>query len=606
MQIANHAPGGWQPTKRFRGDSVPAVLVCVAFLCIVTSTPVPAQNTSPDEVRVSSRPYVPPQASIKVQTNLVEVDVVVRNAHGKPVADLKQSDFQIFDDGKLRAITAFAVETHAAPAAGMAPTSRPSAEVPAAAPAPVKPAGPPRFIAFYFDDIHTNSGDLQHAKLAAKRFLREALTLNDRVAIFTSSSTNSLDFTNDVSKLLGAIEKLQARPRISESGLAPCPRITPYQAYLIVNNDPAALQAALAEKAACENNGQLLPGAPIRRTNEGMVTVQAQAEQTWDQAKMISENTLAAIQGVVNYLSKAPGNRMLLLVSSGFLSGTLESEEDTIIREALHAGVVIDALDAKGLYAEGPGRPINEIQQMAILPIQTFVFEESSRGSRLQAADDAMANFAQSTGGLFFHNNNDLDFGFRELGMVPEVTYLLGFDPAGVASDGKYHKLKVKLTAANQPFVQARPGYFVLAKEEATRPVPENEFDREVFAADKLSDVPVAVITQPGMNDQGKPILWVDVHVDVRRLSFEFRDNRSMQNLRFVMALLDSKGDLVAGKEGVMRLALKQPTLDHFEQAGLSAKVFLEAPPGSYELRTVTQESSDGKISCSTIPVQVQ
>jgi hypothetical protein len=91
-----------------------------------------------------------------------------------------------------------------------------------------------------------------------------------------------------------------------------------------------------------------------------------------------------------------------------------------------------------------------------------------------------------------------------------------------------------------------------------------------------------------------------------QRLCFEFRDNRSMQNLRFVMALLDSKGNLVAGKEGVMRLLLKQPTLDHFEQAGLSAKVFLETPPGLYELRTVTQESSDGKISCSTIPVQVQ
>jgi VWFA-related protein len=583
-----------------------AVLLCAAFLCLVAAPPVRGQNTGLDEIRVSSRPYVPPQASIKVQTNLVEVDVVVRDAHGKPVANLKQTDFQILDDGKPRAITAFAVETHAAPAAGTAPTSRPSTEVPTAAPVPVKPAGPPRFIALYVDDIHTNSGDLQHAKLAAKRFLREALTPNDRVAIFTSSSTNSLDFTNDVGKLLGAIEKLQAHPRISESGLAPCPRITPYQAYLIVNNDPAALQSSLAEKAACDSNAQLLPGVPIKQTNEGMVSVRAQAEQTWDQARMISENTLAAIQGVVNYVSKMPGNRMLLLASSGFLSDTLEPEEDTIIREASHAGVVIDALDAKGLYAEGPGRPINEIQQVAVLPIQTFVFEELSRGSRLQAADAAMANLAASTGGLFFHNNNDLDFGFRELGMVPEVTYLLGFDPAGVASDGKYHKLKVKLTAANHPFVQARPGYFAPAREEAARPVPENEFDKEVFAADKLSGVPVAVITQPGKNEQGKPILWVDVHVDVRRLNFESHDNRSMQNLKFVMALLDSKGNLVAGKEGVMRLALKKPTLDRFEEMGLSAKVFLEAPPGSYELRTVTQESSDGKISCSTIPVQVQ
>jgi VWFA-related protein len=561
-----------------------------------------------DEVRVSSRPYVPAQASIKVQTSLVEVDVVVRDAHGKPVADLKQSDFRIFDDGKPREITAFAVETHAAPAASTAPTDRPSTETPIATPAPGKAAGPPRFIALFFDDIHTNSGDLQHAKLAAKRFLRETLGPNDRVAIFTSSSTISLDFTNDMRKLLDAVERLQAHSRISESGLAPCPRITPYQAYLIVtNSDAAALRAALAEKAACGSNlAQLPPNFVVKETDEEMVSVRAQAEETWGQASIISENTLGAIQGVVSYLSKMPGNRMLLLASSGFLSGTMELEQDTIIREALHADVVIDALDAKGLYAEGPGRPINETQQMAVLPIQTFVFEESSRGSRLQAADDAMANFAQSTGGLFFHNNNDLDFGFRELGMVPQVTYLLGFDPAGVASDGKYHKLKVKLDAANHPFVQARPGYFAPATEEATRSTPENEFDKEVFAADKLANVPVSVITQAGKNDQGKAILWVDVHVDVRRLSFESHDKRSIQNLRFVMALLDSKGNLVAGKEGEMRLALKQPTLDHFEQTGVGAKVFLEAPPGSYELRTVTQESSDGKISCSTTPVKIR
>ena len=41
---------------------------------------------------------------------------------------------------------------------------------------------------------------------------------------------------------------------------------------------------------------------------------------------------------------------MVLLASSGFVSGTLEMEQDQLTEQALHANVVINALDAKGLY----------------------------------------------------------------------------------------------------------------------------------------------------------------------------------------------------------------------------------------------------------------
>jgi VWFA-related protein len=79
-----------------------------------------------------------------------------------------------------------------------------------------------------------------------------------------------------------------------------------------------------------------------------------------------------------------------------------------------------------------------------------------------------MATFAASTGGLFFHNNNDLDLAFRQIGVEPDVTYHLGFSPEDVAADGKYHKLKVRLAVANPGVVQARPGYF--APERAAAP----------------------------------------------------------------------------------------------------------------------------------------
>ena len=75
-------------------------------------------------------------APIRVRVNVVEVRVVVRDEHGKPVANLSREDFHLYDDGKPQTIANFTVETPevrsaeaaAAPSAGpteeLMPTDR--------------------------------------------------------------------------------------------------------------------------------------------------------------------------------------------------------------------------------------------------------------------------------------------------------------------------------------------------------------------------------------------------------------------------------------------------------------------------------------------------
>ena len=78
-----------------------------------------------------------------------------------------------------------------------------------------------------------------------------------------------------------------------------------------------------------------------------------------------------------------------------------------------------------------------------------------------------MASFVRLSGawpafpvGAFFHNNNDLDAGFKQITQSAEYLYLLEISPNLAKPDGSYHRLKVKV---NQPElkVQARQGYFV-------------------------------------------------------------------------------------------------------------------------------------------------
>src|SRR5579863_298655 len=467
------------------------------------------QAVAPQEVRVSSRTYVPPPPyTLRAQTTLVEVGVVARDQHGRAIAGLTQSDFKIYDQGRERPIAAFSVDTYTpAEMPRSAAQNGNATSQGTIAPPPARAVHAPRYIALVFDDVHTSDGDLSDTRLAAERFVKEALQPDDRVGIFTTWADQTLDFTAEVSKLVASIEKLRAHPRMSENGLLPCPRITPYQAYLIVNMDPVAMRAAIAESGQCfgapagSSAGVEAQLRPLDRE------VQALAQQTWEQARIVSQGTLDVIKRAVDHLAQMPGNRVLLLASAGFLAETLEYEQNRIIDHALRGGVVVNALDAKGLFAAAKVRSPDQVKNLTSMPISTMMFEASTRSSQLQTLIAPIAYLAQSTGGLFFHDSNDLVLGFKELGAVPEVTYRLGFRP-GEVPDERYHKLKVKLMTPTSYLVQARPGYFASAKQSPPPITPQQKLDQELMAADTLAAFPVGVTVEPGNATTGEPLIW--------------------------------------------------------------------------------------------------
>lgn len=622
-----------QHTQESRGlrRAPPSFIRAFLFVALLGSAcALLGQTIGPDEIQVSGRDYRPQrQNAIRVETRLVDVEVVVRDVRGIPLPGLTQADFHIFDEGKERAITSFAVQTFS-PVARAPAESTQSSAAPNAVAATVKDVPPPRYIVLYFDDVDhgvTNlaMGDIAHARNAAARFVKEALAPSDHVAIVTSTSTQNRDFTTSVADLLTAIAKLQMHPRVALNGSVSCPRISPFQAYLIANNlDPSALNSAREEANKCDMTistmGAGAPGSTQPQQGAAftfdpiLAQIRAQAQQTWEQARFVSASTLDKVREAVNSLAKMPGTRMLLISSSGFLTGTLERDEEAIVNDALRANVVINALDAKGLYSEDSSRPIEEGNDASFVPPGVVMFQVQSLGERLLSADGAMTDFAQSTGGLFFHDNNDLNLGFYKLGVIPSVTYLLGFSPEGIPQDGKYHKLTVRLAAGKGKYIESRPGYFAPLKPASApqraqgappQPSPRELLDQEVLADYAVHDVAETVSAQPGTSAAGAPVLWITVDVDLKALSFQTKNDRSVQALTFVLALFDDHENFVTGKEGEMDLALKDSTLARFSQKGINAKFFLEAPRGKYKLRVVTQEGLTGKMSSSSSAVDM-
>ena len=565
-----------------------------------------AQQT--DEVRVSAHVYSPPQLHLTAQVNLVQLEVVVRDARGHAVGGLKQGDFEILDEGKPREIAVFSVVARepapaSAAAASTASTSTPTGS---AAAAVTLPSAPLRSTLLFFDDLHEASADLQRTQIAAKRYIEDGMGRGARAAVYAASEGLVVDFTADADALTAAIEKLKSHQRISDNGLQPCPRITPYQAYLIDNNlSLDALNAAVQEARACSNAA---PSAPARRqslsitsTSPTTVAVRAQASATWQQAWADSRTSFDAINNALALLSKAPGTRVLLMVSTGFLTGLMDADRAAVVDRAIHAGIVMNAIDAKGLWSEAPGRPS---ETTGSLPIATFMFETASIGSRNDAMNEAMQEFASGTGGLFFHNSNDLLDGFSQLGAVPETTYEIAFRPDTDGAAGQYRKLKVRLTAKKGDYVQARPGYVTPSTVPTTAQTGERPLDQQVLASDVLTAIPIQLFQRPGRTSGGDPVLSLLIHVDLAQLKFAQRDDRHVQKLSFIGALLDAGGKMVTAKEGAMDLALKDATLTRLTSAGVNAGLSFTAPPGPYRLRVVVQDA-DGNIATQTQPVEM-
>lgn len=550
-----------------------------------------------DEVHLSAHPYTPPQMRIAVESQIVQLEVVVRDSHGRSVSGLKQGDFEILDEGSPREISAFSVETREATpvpatAAAGAPSSTPSA------------AGTPsRSTLLFFDDLHTPASDLQRVQIAAKRFIKDGMGPDARAAVYTASEGLILDFTADAEELTTAIGKLRAHPRISENGLQSCPRITPYQAYLIDNNlDFSAFDAALQEMGRCvyaDPNDTKVHGVSPQGptgTDPNSAAVRAQATATWEQARRDSLSSFAAIDNALASLARAPGTRVLLMVSTGFLSGMLEVELDATVDRAIHSGIVINALDAKGLWAEPPGRSFGEGHNNYGVPIQTFAFEVQSITSRNYAMNAVMEQAASATGGLFFHNSNDLPGGFSELATVPETTYLLAFRPDTETAAGKYRKLKVRLAGLKGNYVQTRPGYFAPGSASADSKTGLRPIDQQALALDVLKEIPIDVGEGTDKPGHGDPVVTLMIHVDIAALKFAQRDGRHRQRLTFIGALLDADGNIVTAKEGEMDLALKKDTLAKLTASGVDAGLRLSARPGRYRARVVVQDA-DGKMA---------
>jgi VWFA-related protein len=547
--------------------------------------------------------------TFKVNVKLVVVRAVVRDSQGHAVGNLHQEDFQVFDKGKPQVITQFDVEQPGALSAKARQKSDENSGGGASSDTPSnngnRPAIPERFVAYLFDDMHLEFGDLAHTREAAQRHF-SMLRPTDRVAILTTSGRTSLDFTDDRTKLREALLRLQARS-ISGNVVHDCPDISYYQADLIVNkHDPDARNLAIQEASDCgsisaQNNTLGNPGALVDAKAMGVLTAGQQE----------SRIALASLEDGVRKVSRMPGQRSVVVVSPGFIVPDLQSEYIEIIDRSIRSQVVISTLDARGLYVLVPygdfvnqpvAPPGGRLPGDAGPPITKTMIQSAAAS----ADSDLLATLADGTGGVFFHNNNDFDEGFRRVAQTPEYSYLLAFVPQSLKPDGSFHSLKVTLKSPQKLSLQARRGYYAPKNFANPEEQARQEIEDAMYSQEELHNLPVKLHTQFFKAGDTDAKLVVLAHVDVKRLHFRKIEGRNDNVLTCVSALFNRNGNFIQGTQKVVTMRWKDETLQHKLDSGITLKTSFDVKPGSYLVRLVVRDAEGQLMSAENGTVEIR
>src|SRR5262245_59284601 len=589
---------------------------------------------------------------LRIETELVQIDVVVTDKQGKLVRDLKRVDFELFEDGKKQEISHFAVGTAAQPARWLAVEKKKPAEKSPADSTPVEiQAG--RYIVIAVDDFHIAPENLLNAKRTLQRFINNQMVAGDQVAIATTSGNIGMfqQFTNERDVLERAVNRLSVQNRQVTSP-SDIPRISEYQAELIDIGDQDALELAVQEILRLEpmpspppnagrgggGRGGLNAPSPDGGTSpreRAILQAQSRARGIVAQNAHYTRATLSNLESVIRNLRNLTGRKILILLSDGFHLGGNSSSQIFDMRRitdaATRAGVVIYSIDARGLVAVVPGGSASEPSGAddINLPGARARIENSA----VQAKLDGLNALASDTGGTLFKNSNDLNLGLQRVLDANETYYVLAYEPATPYRDGRFHKIEVRIAGRPDLTVRTREGYFASSDKTGDKngktgdiaekspdkrkeKSPEKIAQQERLEKEKgmreglgslvpLREIPVEMAVDFLDITQGGSGALVNLHVDASQLTLRLLNGTHQSALDLLMALFDEKGKAAASFSERISVNIRPERLENAVKNGFNYRRLMALKPGFYQARVAIREEGSARMGSVSKLVEI-
>jgi VWFA-related protein len=418
---------------------------------------------------------------IKVNSNLVSLDVIVKDKKGKAVTDLNPEDFTVLENGVPQKIEFFDSTLTSGSEGGQSTNVNDSTQ-----PGSRTLNGFPRnIIALVLDGQSTQVSNLKHVREGIIKYIRERISDSDLVALFSISGGLQLrqPFTQDKAKLIAAVENAYDSSTLSKTSEA---------------RDISENISSLRDQIGGGVTGPIAatPGAGAAGSAAAQTMIAQRMLEQYIQLRsaLSAQQTrpvLAALAAISEGLRSIPGKKTVVMFSEGFVATeALDWQIQSTIDIANRANVAIYIIDSGGLTGGAPtsgalvsGSPLGAISAATDMEHRRragageSVFD-ITRQEGLNRQQDLLYRISEDTGGRFLKNTNDIAGGLERIDAEIRSRYTLAYRSTDQNFDGSFRKVKIEVRRPDTNVV-ARPGYYAIPPSQI---VPFSPDDQKLLA----------------------------------------------------------------------------------------------------------------------------
>jgi VWFA-related protein len=486
---------------------------------------------------------------------LVPVNVRVIDRAGRPVTDLKQSDFTLSEDGVPAQIRHFSLET-------LTPeTPPPGAALAVRTGISLSPQNHRIFL------IALGLGRLEEPSKAITgliQFVRTRLLPQDEVGVFAYD--RALAFTTDHEKVAQVLERFRrAHPDIDmeiQLQLGPTGMAALYGRKTI----PPKVQAKIDEVFGG-------PGARTAAvTAPDVFEAAAFSGLSLDDFMFSSAQTLqdhVNLITLMEYLRRFEGEKQVLFVTERWMTYPSDEIDAALGMAGSDARAAIHTLQAGGLAkpAAGNERTTDHQQAMAFRSLRAITDQTGGLSAIVERGGAALDRLDEAT----------------------RTSYLIGYAPR--AWDGAYRRIAVQV---NRPDVKVlfRHGYYGAPDAGAFSRRMQITADRLGAAGSFRREVNDIRIKASASQNKGRGggELTMDVKIDISRLSLAVVDGAHVGTLDVGVFYIDSAGQPVGSQAQTLPVKMTEEEFKRYQKGGFPYTMQFPMLRGTQTIRFVVYD----------------
>ena len=491
------------------------------------------------------------------KTEIVLVNVTVRDKNGNFVRDLKPEDFTVLEDNKPQKVLSFDLENTDAAVTQDVAQVKVLGQTIAGQPAsqnPVNAFKDRRLVVLFFDLSSMEPDEIERSAKAAQDYVDKQMAPADLVAIVSLGNSIAIDqdFTSDHAALKKVLQSFNA------------------------------------------GSGQGFEAGDTG-TTEG--TAETSTSFTADDTEFNIFNTdrrLEAIRSVARQLASIDQKKSLIYFSSGMTRTGIENQAElrSAVNAAVRSNMSIYTMDIRGLQALPPG---GEAQSASLRGTSAYSGQATLNSlDSNSSSQETLVTLAGDTGGKAFLDSNDFGKVFKGVQDDTASYYMLAYHSTNPARDGKYRHITVKLNRAGLK-LEYRRGYYAPADfKHANTEDREQQLEEELASDLPTTDLHVYLAAGYFRLSEDKFSVPISLVVPGSEIPFSQKSDQDKATLDVIGVVVDANKRPMGEVRDTVKLAVNTST--EVRRKNVQYNTGMVLPSGSYHLKFVLRENETGRM----------